>query len=179
MSSAYGVAVARAEASPPQWCPVPAMATATALFVRSKVLAYVTRGDELLVFRHRDFPDAGLQVPAGAIEEGEDPQDAALREVREESGLTEVRVVGLLGRYLYDAVQHRGEIHDRYVYHLELAGSAEQSWLHYETDPSDGGPPIAFSFFWMSLRDPELRLAGGQGDLLPRLRRLIRKPEGL
>ena len=49
------------------------------MFVRSKVLAYVTRGDELLVFRHRDFPAAGLQVPAGAIEEGEDPQDAALR----------------------------------------------------------------------------------------------------
>ena len=48
-------------------------------------------------------------------------------------------------------------------------GLAEQSWLHYETDPSDGGPPIAFSFFWMSLRDPELRLAGGQGDLLHKL----------
>ena len=104
------------------------------MFVRSKVLAYVTRGEELLVFRHRDFPDAGLQVPAGTIEEGEDPQDAALREVREESGLTDVRVVGFLGRYLYDAAPHRGEAHDRYMYHLELTGSAEQSWLHYETD---------------------------------------------
>ena len=169
MSSAYGVAVARAEASPPQWCPASAMETATALFVKRKVLAYVTRGEELLVFRHRDFPDAGLQVPAGAIEEGEDPQDAALREVREESGLTDVRVVGFLGRYLHNAAPHRDEAHDRYVYHLELAGPAEQSWLHYETDPSDGGPPIAFSFFWMSLRDPELRLAGGQGDLLHKL----------
>ena len=108
---------------------------ATALFVRSKVLAYVTRGEELLVFRHRDFPAAGLQVPAGAIEEGEDPQDAALREVREESGLTDVRVVGFLGRYLHNAAPHRDEAHDRHVYHLELTGSAEQSWLHYETDP--------------------------------------------
>ena len=98
---------------------------------------------------------------------------------REESGLTDVRVVGFLGRYLHNAAPHRDEVHDRYVYHLELTGSAEQSWLHYETNPSDGGPPIAFSFFWMSLRDPELRLDGGQGDLLPRLRRLTRKPEGL
>ena len=139
------------------------------MFVRSKVLAYVTRGEELLVFRHRDFPDAGLQVPAGTIEEDEDPEQAALRELSEESGLTDVRVVGLLGRYLYDAAPRRGEAHDRHVYHLELAGTAEQSWLHYETDPSDGGPPIAFEFFWMSLRDPELRLAGGQGDLLHKL----------
>ena len=145
------------------------MATATALFVKRKVLAYVTRGEELLVFRHRDFPEAGLQVPAGTIEEGEDPQDAALRELREESGLTDVRVVGFLGRYLYDAAPYRDEVHDRHVYHLELMRLAEQSWLHYETDPSDGGPPIAFSFFWMSLRDPELRLAGGQGDLLHKL----------
>ena len=96
------------------------MEMATASFVKRKVLAYVARGDELLVFRHRDFPDAGLQVPAGTIEVGEDPQDAALREVREESGLTDVRVVGFLGRYLYDAALHRGEVHDRYVYHLQL-----------------------------------------------------------
>ncbi len=63
-------------------------------------MAFVTRGEELLVFRHRDFPDAGLQVPAGTTEEGEDPQAAALREVRGERGLTDVRVVGFLGRYL-------------------------------------------------------------------------------
>ena len=66
--------------------------------------------------------------------------------MREESGLTDVRMVGFLGRYLHNAAPHRGEVHDRYVYHLELTGLAEQSWLHYETDPSDGGPPIAFEF---------------------------------
>ena len=145
------------------------MEAETALFVKGKVLAYVTRGDDLLVFRHRDFPEAGLQVPAGTIEEGEDPELAVLRELREESGLTDVRMVGLLGRYTYDAPRHAGEVHDRYVFHLELRGPADESWLHYEMDPSDGGSPLAFEFCWMSLRDPDLLLAGGQGDLLPRL----------
>ena len=46
-----------------------------------KVLAYVTRlrnGDvELLVFDHRDAPEAGIQVPAGTIEPGESPDVAA------------------------------------------------------------------------------------------------------
>ena len=138
--------------------------------VKGKVFAYVTRGKELLVFRHRDFPEAGIQVPGGSIEDGEEPEQAALRELREESGLTEVRMIGLVGRYLYNPAHLADEVHDRYVYHLELSGPAGESWLHYETDPSDGGPPLAFCFFWMSLQDPELQLAGGRGDMLHRLR---------
>ena len=67
MSSAYAAARETLRVFPPLWCPAHAMATATALFVKRKVLAYVTRGDELLVFRHRDFPEAGLQVPAGTM----------------------------------------------------------------------------------------------------------------
>ena len=54
-----------------------------------KVTAFVTRraGDEteLLLFEH---PYAGIQIPAGTVEEGETPQGAALREVSEETGLT-------------------------------------------------------------------------------------------
>lgn len=56
---------------------------------REKVLAYVTRGrDELLVFAHTiQYPDAGIQVPAGGVESGEEPSDAVIRELFEESGL--------------------------------------------------------------------------------------------
>ena len=57
---------------------------------KNKVLAYLTRINadtvELLVFRHRDFPDAGLQVPGGSIDTAETPMAAAHREIFEESG---------------------------------------------------------------------------------------------
>ena len=56
-----------------------------------KVTAFVTRpgpmGLELLCFQH---PNAGIQLPARTVEPGEEPAEAALREVREEAGLTQV-----------------------------------------------------------------------------------------
>lgn len=53
-----------------------------------KVTAFVTRptgqGDELLLFQH---PSAGIQLPAGTVEQDEAPAAAALREAQEETGL--------------------------------------------------------------------------------------------
>lgn len=55
-----------------------------------KVTLFITRpsptGGQLLLIRH---PYAGIQIPAGTVEAGENPASAALREVREETGLTE------------------------------------------------------------------------------------------
>jgi 8-oxo-dGTP pyrophosphatase MutT (NUDIX family) len=51
-----------------------------------KVTAFITRngGQDLLLIQH---PDAGIQLPAGTVEEDESPERAVLREVREETGL--------------------------------------------------------------------------------------------
>ena len=57
----------------------------------SKVSAFITRGDklkqEILVFKH---PTAGVQIPAGTVEANETIEDAVLREIKEEAGLTDV-----------------------------------------------------------------------------------------
>ncbi len=66
--------------------------------ILGKVTAFITRstprGDELLLFEH---PYAGIQIPAGTMEPGETPEQAALREAREETGLTGLTVSRLLG----------------------------------------------------------------------------------
>lgn len=65
--------------------------------ILQKVTAFITRlseaGPELLVFRH---PTSGIQLPAGTVEEGESPEAAVLREVEEETGLANLRLVGPL-----------------------------------------------------------------------------------
>jgi 8-oxo-dGTP pyrophosphatase MutT (NUDIX family) len=68
------------------------------LHILQKVTALITRtgpnGPELLVFRH---PQAGVQLPAGTVEHRETITDAVLREVQEETGLTNVVVSNYLG----------------------------------------------------------------------------------
>ena len=43
-----------------------------------KVFAYITNQNRLLVFRHMDFPEAGIQVPAGTFMTGEELITAVL-----------------------------------------------------------------------------------------------------
>ncbi|MEJ2732658.1 MAG: NUDIX domain-containing protein [Anaerolineae bacterium] len=63
-----------------------------------KVTAFVTRssedGQDLLLFQH---PNAGVQVPAGTVEEGETPEAAVLREAVEETGLAPLTIRRALG----------------------------------------------------------------------------------
>lgn len=66
-----------------------------------KVSAFITRPDRhLLVFSHPESPSAGIQVPAGGIDPGEDPATAAIREAEEETGYTGFTVERFVSRQL-------------------------------------------------------------------------------
>ena len=63
-----------------------------------KVTAFIIRErngvKELLVFKH---PTAGVQIPAGTVEKGEDIETAVIRETYEETGLQFVEIENYLG----------------------------------------------------------------------------------
>jgi NADH pyrophosphatase NudC (nudix superfamily) len=49
-----------------------------------------SRGLELLVLNHPDYPEAGTQIPADGVDSSESIEEAVLREVLEEPGLAEL-----------------------------------------------------------------------------------------
>jgi 8-oxo-dGTP pyrophosphatase MutT (NUDIX family) len=150
------------------------MQTSTdSMIIRRKAFAYVTSGPRLLLFTHPEHPDAGIQVPAGTMAPGEVPAAAALREAREETGLTALRLGRWIGRDLFDARPYgRDEHHDRWFFHI-VCDEAPERWRHWESDPADGGPPIPFAFFWADVREPLPELIAGHGRFIPELRETL------
>lgn len=130
-----------------------------------KAFAYITRGDELLVFRQPAAPEAGIQVPAGTIGPGESPEAAALREAREETGLVGLTVAAKLGVRDFDMSPFgRAELHRRHFFHLRAAADPPRTWRHQERDRSDGvRTPVTFEFFWVRLPDEVPDLIAGHG----------------
>ncbi|HYP19067.1 MAG TPA: NUDIX domain-containing protein [Chloroflexia bacterium] len=139
-----------------------------------KAIAYITREVEghkqLLVFTHRDNPEAGVQVPAGTAHEGEDIEATLFREVEEETGLTGLRLKWKLAQYDY---RHptTGNLHERHVFHMLAPHGTPDRWTWIETSggevPDDEG--YVFEFAWRDLAE-EIELAGNQGDWLHMLR---------
>lgn len=66
-----------------------------------KVSAFIVRKKnekpELLVFSH---PSAGIQIPAGTVEENESLEAALFREIKEETGLSKLKIIRKLGETL-------------------------------------------------------------------------------
>ena len=137
----------------------------------NKVFAYITHNSRLLVFSHPYLPEAGIQVPAGTLKDGERPEDGVMREAVEETGLAHLTLVSFLGEVERDMSDFGlDETHHRYFYHLRCEGDPPDTWRHSENDPSGGGSaPIWFEFFWAELPDGIPELIAGYGDMLPAL----------
>lgn len=140
--------------------------------VIEKVVAYIVRDARVAVFIHEDDADpaleSGLQVPAGTCHADESPEQAVLREAREETGLNGLRIVSYLGDGRYDMRPHANAIHHRHFFHLSAQGAPPDQWRHVERDEGTG-VPRPFRFCWLPIGRAHI-LAAGQGALLGRLR---------
>lgn len=112
---------------------------------------YITReipeGRQLLVFTHRvpDAPD--VQVPGGTIEPDETPLDGAVREAREETGLSRFDTPRLLAEEVWHGPEETVEC---YFVHLPLAEVAPDSWEHVvSAGELDQG--MVFALSWATL----------------------------
>lgn len=129
--------------------------------LRRKVYAYIVQGDDLVVFREPDFPEAGIQVPGGTVEEGKSLEDAVLREAFEETGLRGLQIVRYLGMHQRDMRDiGKDEIHERHFYLLGCDAPIPARWFHAEQHPSDGGQaPITFELYRVPLANPPTLIA--------------------
>ncbi|WP_242169116.1 MULTISPECIES: NUDIX domain-containing protein [unclassified Pseudomonas] len=93
---------------------------------------------EILAFEH---PLAGFQLVKGSVEPGETTETAAIRELREESGITGSVIRGL-GTWYSEITGHTWAFHQCQA-SVELA----DTWTHFAED--DGGHE--FRFFWHPL----------------------------
>ncbi len=129
-----------------------------------KVVCYVIHESRLLVFRHDSVPIevSGIQVPAGSIEVGEEPETAAVREVFEETGV-EADVVSFLGRELYDITPSRREVADRFFFELAPAQPVDLSARWPGSDAWLGGVHERaphWTCWWMPLEHAHVLAAG-------------------
>ncbi|AKR09122.1 NUDIX domain-containing protein [Bacillus cereus] len=137
------------------------------MLYKKKVYAYITREKEgvmqLLVFKHRDIHEAGIQVPGGTVDEGETLEAAILREVQEESGLRHLCIERFLADYIIH-VKEKQEYEKRHFFHVTLLTDVKDTWEHIvSAGEKDQG--LAFSYEWVNIaKCPEL--AGKQGEFL-------------
>ncbi|WP_144469663.1 NUDIX hydrolase [Bacillus thuringiensis] len=137
------------------------------MLYKKKVHAYITREKEgvmqLLVFKHRDIHEAGIQVPGGTVDEGETLEAAILREVQEESGLRHLCIERFLADYIIH-VKEKQEYEKRHFFHVTLLTDVKDTWEHIvSAGEKDQG--LAFSYEWVNIaKCPEL--AGKQGEFL-------------
>ncbi|MBY0597874.1 NUDIX hydrolase [Bacillus bingmayongensis] len=137
------------------------------MLYKKKVYAYITREKEgvtqLLVFTHRDMPEAGIQVPGGTVDEGEKLEPAVLREVLQESGIRHLCIERFIDDYII-YVKEKQEYQKRHFFHISLLTDVKDMWEHIvSAGEEDEG--LTFCYEWVDIAKCPV-LAGNQGEFV-------------
>lgn len=124
-----------------------------------KVLVYVIADEHVLVHTHVDFPEAGVQVPGGTIEEGESAIEAGRRELYEESGLKISSDIVLI-HCLDFVAPWDGRLHKRHFVALGPSGITRAPFRHTVTSGiEDEG--IRLDYYWLTIAEALENLGSG------------------
>jgi 8-oxo-dGTP pyrophosphatase MutT (NUDIX family) len=108
----------------------------------------------LLVFDSLEEP--GLEVPKGAVEEGETFVEAAVRELREEAGITDICVVRELGVTQYESEEQR-------FFLVEAPAGLPDAFEHTVTG-NGGDRGFCYAFRWLPVNSSlQGKLVQGSG----------------
>lgn len=113
-----------------------------------------------------DYPDAGIQVPAGGVDPGESTESAAIRELFEETGLQ----AGTPAVYLQSCWWPSSEAPSRirHYYWLAVPAATPAAWSHVVSGgEQDKG--MTFILRFRPLAGPNLTPGYGWEEALPRL----------
>lgn len=128
-----------------------ARADAKARGLREKVVCFVVRGEQLLVFDHVPDGGAGVQVVAGGVEPGEELVQAAIRELWEESDLALENPVYLVS-YLWHGEPPEAFVYPVQITHAYAFRAPEDTPDTWEWHADDH----LFAFRWADLQNPGL-----------------------
>lgn len=137
------------------------------VLTRQRVVAYVTRErdgrTELLTIAVEEHPELGVEVPAGRLDHGETLEEGLRRELAEETGLTQVRVVRELPGF---EATYRNFC-ENHAFHVVVDEETPDSWEHeVHGDGVDSG--MVHVCRWVPLT-PGLELWNGRDPMLEKL----------
>ncbi len=123
------------------------------------VLKDLETDPQILCFLHPP-PSNDFQIPKGTVEPGEAIENAVLRELQEESGIGDAKLIQKVGvtEWIIPADHHGLEEPEQqfwHIYHLEVNRSLPDQWLHTVTGEG-GDAGLLFDYFWQPLYDQRL-----------------------